>query len=42
MRQAEAIRKQETTALGATKHVAKIVTAIVMLVATAAVFYLAS
>lgn len=42
MRNAEAIRKQETSTLGVTKHIAKILTAIVMLLATAVVLYIAS
>ena len=42
MHQAEAVRKTETTALNATKNVAKFVIATVMLLATVAVVYIAT
>lgn len=41
MRNAHAIKKHESATINATKHVAKIVTAVVMLLATAAVLYIA-
>jgi hypothetical protein len=42
MHQAEAVRKNETTALNATKNIAKFVIATVMLLATVAVVYIAT
>lgn len=42
MQNTKALKKQEASTLNATKNIAKILTALVMLLATAAVVYVAS
>lgn len=42
MQNSEALKKQEANTLNATKNIAKLLTAFVMLIATVAVVYIAS